>query len=250
MERPSLFLAAQQLKPFIGKTIEQVSGNTKSGKEQLEGKKVLDLFSWGKHLVFQFPTFAVRIHFLLFGSFEATVQDKSVTGDYKKKARVPRLAFTFKNGHMEMYSCSVKFIESANAKAEYDFSVDLMSDAWNPVQALRNVRKKPREEIADVLLDQTIFAGLGNIIKNEILFLAKVKPTTLIGQIPLSKLKELIAWAKQFSLQFYKWRKKFVLRKNLKVHRKGICPLCGYKLLRAKTGKRQRWSYYCLVDQA
>src|SRR5689334_8344661 len=106
MEGPSLFLAAQQLAPFKRKRILKVSGNTKIGKERIAGLLVRDIFSWGKHLVFQFDRFAMRVHFLLFGSFEATVEDRSVTGDYKKKAREPRLALRFRNGHIEMYSCS------------------------------------------------------------------------------------------------------------------------------------------------
>lgn len=66
MEGPSLKLAAEQLQPFIGRTVLNISGNTKLPKEILQDKEVEDIFSWGKHLVFQFDTLAVRIHFLLF----------------------------------------------------------------------------------------------------------------------------------------------------------------------------------------
>ncbi len=76
MEGPSLFLAAEQLKPFIKKKILSVTGNTKIGKEILLNKKIIDIFSWGKHLVIQFDNFALRIHFMLFGSFEAIIKGK------------------------------------------------------------------------------------------------------------------------------------------------------------------------------
>ena len=55
------------------------------GKKDLVEKTILDIFSWGKHLVFQFDNFALRVHFMLYGSFEATLKDKKVTGDYLKK---------------------------------------------------------------------------------------------------------------------------------------------------------------------
>jgi endonuclease-8 len=250
MEGPSLFLAARQLAPFKGKTLSDVFGNTKTiAVERLANKAVKDIFSWGKHLVFQFDSFALRVHFLMFGTFEATVDDKSVTGDYKRKAREPRLAFVFKNGHIEMYSCSVKWIESAAAQSDYDFSVDLMSKHWNGARALKQMLEHPKHEVADVLLDQTIFAGLGNIIKNEILFLARIQPNALVRDLPRAKLKELVDLAKSFSIQFYEWRKDFVLRKNLKIYRKINCPVCGRRIIRAKTGTRQRWSYYCPFDQ-
>jgi endonuclease-8 len=250
MEGPSLYLAAQQLAPFKNKQVIQVQGNTKTiDVADLKNKQVKDIFSWGKHLVFQFDSFALRIHFLMFGTFEATVAGKAVTGDYKKKVREPRLALEFNNGHVEMYSCSVKRIESRSAKAQYDFSTDLMSEEWDPKRALKRLREQPDEQIADVLLDQKIFSGLGNIIKNEILLLARIKPTTKVAGIPISKQKVLVGLAETFSRQFYQWRKRFELRKNLRIHRKRVCPLCGKSLTRKKTGKQQRWSYYCVRDQ-
>jgi formamidopyrimidine-DNA glycosylase len=50
-------------------------------------------------------------------------------------------------------------------------------------------------------------------------------------------------------LNIYAWRKVFVLRKNLKIHRRKFCPHCGTQVIREKTGRRQRWSYYCPVYQ-
>ena len=249
MEGPSLFLAQEQLKPFRKQVIRSAVGNTKAvDPASLVGMTVKDIFAWGKHLVFQFDTFAIRIHFLMFGTFEAEVNGDWVTGDYRR-AREARLAFTFDTGQINMYSCSVKIIESKNAKKDYDFSIDIMSKHWDPARAYKSVRAQPDEEIADVLLDQEIFAGVGNIIKNEVLSRMKVAPQHRVRDLSPAKLKAIIADARTYSLLFYKWRKKFELRKHLLVHRKGTCPHCGTKLMRAKTGKRVRWSYWCPVDQ-
>ncbi len=249
MEGPSLHLAAKQLKPFKGERILSVSGNTSIDKTRFDGKTVRDIFAWGKHLVFQFDMFALRVHFLLWGTFEAQVLGVWVTGDYRK-ARVSRLSFVFQNGEINMFNCSLKIIESAKAKNEYDFSTDIMSPKWDADQAYRRARKMPDEEIADVLLDQEIFAGVGNIIKNEVLSIMRVNPKATVASIPPKKLKALIAETQAFSRQFYKWREKFVLRKHLLIHRKGTCPHCGTKVIREKTGKRERWSYWCPVCQA
>lgn len=144
MEGPSLFLAAEQLSQLIGEVIGDVTGNTRIGKERLLHKKVLDIFAWGKHLVFQFDTFALRVHFMLFGSFEATISHIKVTGDYPKKNRAPHLALTFKTGHVEMYSCSLLYIESVNAKDSYDYSIDIMSDQWDAAKALKKAESAAR----------------------------------------------------------------------------------------------------------
>jgi endonuclease VIII len=248
MEGPSLFLAKEQLKPFRKKVVLSVSGNTSIDKSRFEGQIVKDIFSWGKHLLFQFDGFALKVHFLLYGTFSAVVEGKSVTGDYKK-SRVPRLMLTFENGQIGMYNCSVKIIEHPTLKTTYDYAVDIMSPTWNPALAYKKMKKLSNEEIGDVLLDQDIFAGVGNIIKNEILSLARIHPTQKVRDLSPNRCKNILALARSFSLQFYKWRKAFVLRINLKIHRKGLCPHCGGKVTHQKTGKRHRWSYYCPVCQ-
>lgn len=245
MEGPSLFLAAEWLKPFVGKAILAVEGNTKIGKERLSGKTILDIFSWGKHLILQFDGFALRIHFMLFGTFQATVKNVKVTGDYPKKKINPRLALTFKEGEINFYSCSLKYLETSHARDDYDFSTDIMSSKWNSRKATKAVKGYPHEEVGDVLLDQTIFSGVGNIIKNEVLFLVKKLPTTPIHDLPPSLLRKIVKTAQQFSKQFYEWRKQFVLKKHYQIYRKNLCHRCGGKVCKKKTGKRERVSFYC-----
>jgi endonuclease-8 len=244
MEGPSLHLAAAQLKPFVGKRIQGVRGNTTIAKDRLEGEVVRGIFAWGKHLVLQCGDFALRVHFLMFGSFEADVEGITVTGDYKRP-RVPRLALTFPNGELRMFTCSVRFIEGRNVKRTYDFSVDIMSKAWDPKLALAHLKEQEKEQIADVLLDQTIFAGVGNIIKNEVLCLAQTHPEALVRQLSVPKRKAIITHARAFSLQFLAWRKVFALKKNLRIHRRGTCPACGGPVTHKKTGKRERMSHFC-----
>lgn len=248
MEGPSLHLAAEQLAPFKGQRIRSVSGNTSLGTARFEGQVVKDLFAWGKHLVFQFDDFALRVHFLLFGTFTAEVDGSSVTGDYEK-AGAPRLAFTFGNGTVRMYACSLKFIESPTAKRTYDHSIDIMSRAWDPAGALKSVTARPDAEISDVLLDQEVFAGVGNIIKNEVLSLTRVHPRTKVRDLTARKLKEIIATARSFSRQFFRWRKAFVLRKNLLIHGRKACPHCGGRVTKELTGMRQRMAHYCPACQ-
>lgn len=245
MEGPSLYLAAESLAPFIGKTVSNVEGNTKIGKERLAGKTIMDIFSWGKHLIFQFDEFALRVHFLLYGSFEATLKTKKVTGDYPKKKISPRLALFFDEDQIIFYSCSLKYLENSHARILYDFSTDIMSSDWNPKKALISLKKHQEEEIADVLLDQTIFSGVGNIIKNEVLFLVKRKPSTIIKEMSNALLQKIVKTAQKFSFQFYEWRKQFILKKNYRIYRKSLCPLCGEKVCRKKTGKRERISFFC-----
>lgn len=244
MEGPSLFLAAEQLQPFAGRRIQRVAGNSKIGIERLAGLTVKEIFAWGKHLVFQFDTFAMRVHFMLWGTFAATVRGRSVTGDYRRSGP-PRLVLEFPNGDITIWAASVRFVEEADAKAAYDFAADVMSDAWDARAALAKVRTFPRAEIADVLLDQAIFAGVGNIIKNEVLFRTRVSPFARVADISDRKLRALVADARTFSFRFLELRRIFSLRKNLEVYRRSVCPRCGGKVERRVHGQRARRSFFC-----
>ena len=249
MEGPSLFLARQQLRPLRGQRVASAYGDTKSvDPADLVGRRLKDVFAWGKHLVLQFDEYALRIHFLMFGSFEALIGDAWVTGDYRR-SRTPRLAIVFPHGEFKAYSCSIRRIESKAAAKDYDRGVDIMSPAWDEARVRRLLRGQAKEQIADVLLDQNIFAGVGNIIKNEVLSNVRVRPTCRVEALTPSKQRQITQEARAFSRQFYLWRKRFVLLKNLRTHRKARCQYCGGALKRAKTGKRERWSYWCPKDQ-
>ncbi len=249
MEGPSLKIAAEQLQAFKNKRVLLVWGNTKVGKEIFNNKKVGEVFAWGKHLVIQFEDIALKVHFLLFGTYEAEINGQTVTGDYVR-SREPRLAMKFKNGEIRLFNCSVKLFETNNLRSTYDFSIDILADEWDNKKALKIVKDEKSEMVADVLLDQEIFAGVGNIIKNEVLWLCKINPAKRIKDLNDVQLKEVIKQARDFSEQFYEWKKEFVLRKNLQVHRRKLCPNCESKIIREKLGKRDRWAYWCPICQA
>ncbi len=120
-----------------------------------------------------------------------------------------------------------------------------MSEAWDAKKAFQKVQKYPSSEIADVLLDQAIFMGVGNIIKNEVLLLAKVSPQRPVKELSTAKLKKIINLTRSYVFQFYEWRKQFELRKNYKVYRQSVCKECGTKVMRKKTGGRERISFIC-----
>ena len=122
MEGPSIHLAVEQLQPFVGRRVLEVEGNSTIGIARFRFKIVRDIFAWGKHLVFQFDTFALRIHFLLWGTFAATVKGRSVTGDYRRSGPL-RLMLRFTNGELTIWSASLKFIRERRADRERSASV-------------------------------------------------------------------------------------------------------------------------------
>jgi endonuclease-8 len=244
VEGPSIHLAAEQLRPFVRRRVLRVSGNSRIGIERFERARVRDIFAWGKHLVFQFDAFALRVHFMLWGTFAATVAGLSVTGDYRRTS-APRLVLEFTNGEITIWAASLKILETADAKAEYDFTADVLSPEWDARAALRKARTFGRAEIADVLLDQAIFAGVGNIIKNEVLFRTRTSPFARVAQLSPATLTAIVKDARTFSERFLELRRVFALRKNLEIYGRSICSCCGGPINRKIHGTRGRRSFFC-----
>lgn len=235
-EGPSIVILKELTEKFIGKKILRVDGNSKLDIQQLKGKTIHDLKSWGKHfLICINEHFTVRIHFLLFGSYSI---DKMVE---RKKTR---LGLHFKKGSLYLYSCSIRFIEEP-LDSIYDWKTDVMNDAWSTTTAKQKLKAIPYTLVCDALLDQNIFAGVGNIIKNEVCFRILVHPESEVGALPPRKLAELIREARIYSFDFLKWKKKYVLRKHWLIHTKRHCPRCNGPVTKRYSGKTKRRTFFC-----
>lgn len=234
-EGPSIVILKEQLTPFLGQTIRRVAGNTTIEKERLLDQRVASFRSWGKHFLVELPDFSLRVHFMLFGSYRIN-EDKPWA--------VPRLSLGFDAGEINFYACSVRFIEEP-LDLVYDWWADVMSPHWDEKLALARLRAQPDTLVCDALLDQDLFAGVGNIIKNEVLFRIRVHPRSTVGALPPKKLRELVREARQYSFDFLEWKKQFVLKKHWLVHTKRTCPRCQGPLAKEYLGRTNRRSFFC-----
>ena len=162
----------------------------------------------------------------------------------EKKDRPERLSLTFKNGEINLYTCSVKILEG-KVEDDYDFSVDVMNDDWDEVKARMTLKKAPEKLVCDALLEQDIFSGVGNIIKNEVLYRVKVHPESVIKKIPEAQIKKIIAEARLYSFQFLEWKRNYELKKHWLAHTKKICLRCDLPIIKKHTGIKKRRSFFC-----
>jgi endonuclease-8 len=112
------------------------------------------------------------------------------------------------------------------------------------------MRRFPNAEIGDVLLDQSVFGGVGNIIKNEVLFRMGTSPFARVAELSPQARRAIVHDARTFSFRFLELRRQFALRKHLEIYRRSSCPRCGGKVTRRVHGQRQRRSFYCTACQA
>ena len=235
-EGPSLVILKEAVMPYIGKKILDARGNARINMDRLHQQKIRNILTWGKQFFICLKGVTIRIHFLMFGSYsigEQTRPDKSL-----------RLCLRFRSSSLYFYTCSVKLMDE-DLDSLYDWEADVMNDNWNAKKARKKLKAMPETMVCDALLDQQVFSGVGNIIKNEVLYRTRLHPETLIGNIPSRKLTLLITEARNYCFDFLKWKKEFVLKKNWLAHTKKICKRCDLPLIKKYCGKTKRRTFFC-----
>ncbi|RYZ93514.1 MAG: hypothetical protein EOP06_00660 [Proteobacteria bacterium] len=169
MEGPSIVILTEELKPFFKKVVDDLGGTMAEKFPELEGATFKKGEELGKHLLLVFNNSSLRVHFLMFGSYRIS----------NSRDRDPMLRLVFGDDKVEFYSGAIKTISAKELK-DYDWSIDLMSEEWDEKEVVKLFRKKPNAMVCDVLMDQAVFPGLGNIIKNEILFELGIHPELLL----------------------------------------------------------------------
>ncbi len=233
-EGPSIVILKEEVQQFVGQKVISVSGNSKIGIERLQNQTVTTFKTWGKNFLICLEDFTVKIHLLMFGTYRIN----------ERKETQPRLSLTFSNGELNFYTCSVKFLEG-NLNQYYDWTEDVMNENWDPTSAKKKLEKIPDKMICDALLEQNIFSGVGNIIKNEVLYRVYLHPESLVGKIPARKINEIIKEAVVYSFQFLEWKKKYELKKHWLANTKKTCVRCNLPFIKKQTGVKKRRSFFC-----
>jgi endonuclease-8 len=142
---------------------------------------------------------------------------------------------------------------------------DLLGD-FDHKEALRRVRLQGHAPLHDVLLNQRVMAGIGNVYKSEILFLAGVHPDTPASELDDDTLRALMALAHKLlianvsdnkgpGIVTYRGLRRTTGRMNpedhLWVYSRGgrPCRKCGTPIASRKDGDDARVTYWCPVCQ-
>jgi endonuclease-8 len=138
---------------------------------------------------------------------------------------------------------------------------DLLSATFDEAEALRRIRAKPGALVADVLLNQRVIAGIGNVYKSEVLFTCRINPFTTIRSLNDEALCCLITTGRRFLLAnvhtplapmttysgFRRTTGRDNPRDRLWVYgRVGLpCRRCGTVITLKKHGPAARLTYWC-----
>ena len=227
-EAPTILLLCEDAKQFIGKKVTAVDGSVKPEiRAKIQGKNVINVKTFGKQLLIVFPDFTISVHLMLFGSF---------TINTEKPGKLT-LGLAFNTGNLNFYASVVKLIEEPIDEV-FDWRTEVMNEKFDTKLALKNLSEHPETVIVDALINQHIFTGVGNKIRNEVLFRVMVHPLSKVKAIPLAKRKEIIDDCVKFSFEMLEWKRNGVMDESLVIYKRKECPRDKMPVLHEKLGSR------------
>lgn len=160
-----------------------IIGNLTNFKKNLINKKIIGIKRYGKYLIFLLNSKNVLISHL-------RMEGKYILGQNQKdKTKHARIIFYFDDGTILNYDDSRTFGRMNIMDKEKYLHVPPISKLGPEINKKINLKnffnalKKSKRTIKEVLLDQKIVAGLGNIYVDETLFESKISPLTKANKL-------------------------------------------------------------------
>jgi endonuclease-8 len=148
----------------------------------LVGQTVERVYAAGKHLLIDFSGGqTLRTHMRMNGSWHIYRRGEK----WQRPHRDMRIVLA--TDDYEAVAFRVPEAEIVKSVARHDrlraLGPDILGDDFDLAEARKRLRARPEEEIGNVLLNQRVIAGIGNIYKSESLFLAGVLPFRRVNEL-------------------------------------------------------------------
>jgi endonuclease-8 len=217
----------------------------------LLGKGFLKADSLGKNIILFFDDAAIRIHLMMFGTIHIYNLDEKLL----KPESLVRLLINGGRKKLVAYNAPIVEIDEADEilkRLKAELGPDPLSSDWDREKALENILKFKEERIGIVLLNQSVIAGIGNILKNEILFRAGINPERKVQSLANTEIIRIIKACESLSKEFLRLKiEKGKIKPLLFVYNRyrGSCKICGGKLKFYMQEPIHRKTFVCLNCQ-
>jgi endonuclease VIII len=165
----------------------------------LRGRTVERVEARGKHLLIWFSgDLVLRTHMRMNGSWHIYRPGER----WQRPHRDMRIVIETAAMHAVAFTVPVaEFVRSAklaNHDVVAELGPDPVSDTFRADQAIERMEGHGDTQIADVLLDQSVIAGIGNVFKSEVLFGARINPFVPVSQLTREQLAAIVDVAVRF----------------------------------------------------
>jgi endonuclease-8 len=242
---PALNRVAED-RPIVGRTIESV-------------------FARGKHLLIAFSgDLVLRTHMRMNGSWHLYRPGAR----WQRPARDMRVLVSTDHAVAVGFNVPIaEWLTTRDLERHKEIGAlgpDLLAapddTGFDTAEVVRRMRARPRDAIADVLLNQRVVAGIGNVFKSEILFVAGIDPFTPVSALGDADLERIIGIGLEQLRMNVMSRSQTLARSvgrrttrrldpdaKLWVYGRGgkACRTCGATIQSTKTGLDARLTYWC-----
>ena len=257
-EGDTVWQAARRLAALTGQELVASDFRVPSlATSDVSGAEVLETLSRGKHLLTRLSTrlsggLTVHTHLGMDGAWVV----RPVGTRWQRPAHQARVVLRTATHEAVGFSVQVELVRTAEEERFVGhLGPDLLGPDWDADEAVRRLRRAPDAPVGEALLEQRNLAGVGNVYKCELCFLAGVDPRTPVRSVP--DLGRLVDQAHRL-LVTNRDRVERVTTgdrrrgRQLWVYgRRGPCLRCGTPIRRASVGSgaRERPTYWCPTCQ-
>lgn len=175
-EGHTIHRAARDQRPMLAGKVLDVSspqGRFLDGAARLDGRRCSAIDAYGKHLLYRFDDLSLHIHLGLFGRFRAV---KRPAAEPKGAVRVRLMSDSHVVDINGPNNCEV-LDEGERAALLSRIGPDVLRADAEPERAFARIARS-RTAIGQLIMDQSVMAGVGNIYRTEILWRQRVHPDT------------------------------------------------------------------------
>ncbi|KAG7328774.1 hypothetical protein KOW79_006948 [Hemibagrus wyckioides] len=228
---------------FGGLFVRKRSGGQGDLFQCFGGGQYTGVQTLGKELFMYFGGRALRLHFGMDGSMRINTAERK-----DSRGSPPTLIISLTEDTLTFYNTTaeIRLSEDCREKVRLMASLDVCSPSFSVCAAVEAVCRESGRSVCDVLLDQSVLPGVGNIIKNEALFLTALNPVVKVNQLKPELLQHLVKMTRDFTLLFYQCRKSgSALYKHCKVYKRSSCGQCSAAVTVCRLRNDNRMTYFC-----
>ncbi|HVS30835.1 MAG TPA: DNA-formamidopyrimidine glycosylase family protein [Thermoanaerobaculia bacterium] len=229
-------------------------------EKPITGRRIERVFAAGKHLIIDFSGgLHLRTHMRMNGSWHIYRR-----GERWQRSRAD-MRIVIGTDHWVAVGFNVpvaEFHDDRGLRKQADLRAigpDMAAPSFDEEEAVRRIRDRSDSEIADVLLNQRVVGGLGNVFKSEVLFVCRVNPFAPVGELEAETVREIVRTARALVLLNVAsgaapgrgTRGSLDREQRLWVYARGgePCRRCGTPIEYRKQGLDARGTYWCAKCQ-
>lgn len=250
-------LARRLTPPLVGATIDAAHSRSQGPLEPIVGARVEQISALGKHLLILLDGgWALRVHLGIAGRCDVYAPGQRWR---RSKGSATLVVRTAEHEVVFFRAPQARLLRRAHLRATpglVSLGPDLLAPTLDLDEVMRRLRQtgNARRPLGEVLLDQRVAAGIGNVYKCELLFLRRLDPWRPVQRVDDDALRELFALARK------------LMRKNLSTRRRITrfepggrhwvygrtgegCFRCDARIASRRQGDQARTTYYCPACQ-